>query len=71
MVPGMRKYAANWMTGSVAGATLNAYGAWQAQRAADGNRSPQVQADMGRLGGLPGPNTNFNFQNAGAFSRTA
>ena len=53
---GLGKYAGSWMTGSVAGATLNAYGAWQAQRASSSGQNAQSTiSGMRGLGGAFGP----------------
>jgi hypothetical protein len=50
---GLGKYAGSFMTGAVAGATLNAYGAYQASRG--GGDTAQVQAQMQGLAGRLGP----------------
>lgn len=66
---GLRKYASSWMTGSVAGAALNAYGAWQVSRASSGN-SQQTMSGMRGLAGVFGPASSPGFAPAG-ISRNA
>ena len=67
---GMGKYAGSWMTGSVAGATLNAYGAWQAHRASGGQQTAQTMSGMRGLAGTFGPVNSPGFTPAGV-SRNA
>lgn len=66
---GLGKYAASWMTGSVAGATLNVYGAWQAQRAAAGGQQTTATMNgMRGLAGIFGPQNSPGFSPSGARS---
>lgn len=56
---GLRQYAQSWLTGSVAGAALNVYGAVMAQRQA--NRDPGTMAGMRGLAGTFGPSQSPGF----------
>jgi hypothetical protein len=51
---GQGKYASQFMTGATAGAAMNAYGAWDAQRKANANGG-QVVAGMHGLSNYGGP----------------